>query len=73
MIFRKNYTLGALIAALTISFSTLFAQNSTNKTDFQIHIKKATSSLKLDGDLSDVAWKDAEKVKTRLNSQLKRK
>jgi hypothetical protein len=64
MIFRKNYTLGALIAALTISFSTLFAQNSTNKTDFQIHIKKATSSLKLDGELSDVAWKDAEKVTT---------
>jgi hypothetical protein len=61
---RTHYLLLAFISAFFTAFSPLWAQNSTNKTDFQIHIKKATptSTFKVDGDLSESAWSDAEKV-----------
>jgi hypothetical protein len=60
--YRKIFTTCVFMSALFTAFAPIFAQNSTNKTDFQIHIKKATSPLKIDGDLSDAAWSGAEKV-----------
>jgi Domain of unknown function (DUF5916)/Carbohydrate family 9 binding domain-like len=62
--FCKTYTVGVLMSAFLAFVAPLFAQNSTNKTDFQIHIKKATTPIKLDGDLSEGAWSAAEKVRS---------
>lgn len=59
---KNTYTLYLFIGALFTVFTPLFAQNSTNKTDYQIHIKKAIAPLKVDGDLSESAWSTAEKV-----------
>ncbi len=61
---RKIDATYLLMSALTAFIFPIFAQNSTNKTDFQIHIKKATSPLRIDGDLSDAAWSNAEKVRS---------
>jgi hypothetical protein len=63
MMFKKNIPTCVFLGVLCTLNSALFAQNSTNKTDFQIHIKKATSPIKVDGDLSEGAWTDAEKVR----------
>jgi hypothetical protein len=63
MMYRKFFATFVFIGALFVAFAPLFAQNSTNKTDFQIHIKKANSPVKVDGDLSDAAWSNAEKVR----------
>jgi hypothetical protein len=61
---KNTYTLFLFVGILLAVYSPLFAQNNTNKTDCQIHIKKAISPLKLDGDLSESAWVDAEKVRS---------
>lgn len=61
---RKNNFAFAVFSVLTLAFSTLSAQNSTNKTDYQIHIKKTNAAMKIDGDLSESAWGDAEKVRS---------
>lgn len=61
---KNTYTLGLFTGILFTVCSPLFAQNNTNKTDCQIHIKKAISPLKLDGDLSEAAWAVAEKVRS---------
>ncbi len=61
---KNTYALCLFAVALLSVFTPLFAQNNTNKTDCQIHIKKATSPLKIDGDLSEAAWANAEKVRS---------
>ena len=62
--FRNHYFANVLIGTFTLITLSLSAQNSTNKTDFQIHIKKTTALMKVDGDLSESAWTDAEKVRS---------
>jgi hypothetical protein len=63
MMYRKSIAFCLFMGVLFTACAPLFAQNSTNKTDFQIHIKKTTSPVKVDGDLSDAAWSNAEKVR----------
>ncbi|MDZ7880112.1 MAG: DUF5916 domain-containing protein [Saprospiraceae bacterium] len=60
--YRKNTLLSVLFIALCTLTLPIFAQNSTSKTDFQIHIKKAAAPFRIDGDLSEAAWATAEKV-----------
>ncbi len=60
--YRKIFATCLFLGVFYAFVSPISAQNSTNKTDFQIHIKKATSPIKVDGDLSDAAWANAEKV-----------
>jgi hypothetical protein len=62
IMFGKNNLFGVFLGVLCTFTVPLLAQNSTNKTDFQIHIKKATTPFRVDGDLSETAWADAEKV-----------
>jgi hypothetical protein len=61
--FGKNNLSRVFLGVLCTFTVPLLAQNSTNKTDFQIHIKKATTPFRVDGDLSEAAWADAEKVR----------
>ncbi len=61
--FKNHYFTNVLIGTFILINLSLSAQNSTNKTDFQIHIKKTTAVMKVDGDLSESAWTDAEKVR----------
>jgi len=54
---RKNLLL-ILISILFFSFN-LPAQNVRKNANFQIHIKKSSGGIKIDGLLNDEAWKEA--------------
>ena len=55
------FTLGVVLLGINL----LFAQDSKNQDDekYNIHIKKSTTAIKLDGMLDEDSWKAAEVAK----------
>ncbi len=47
-----------LILTLCLLFITTYAQKKNN--GYQLHIRKATSAIKIDGELNEQAWKNAD-------------
>lgn len=58
---KLYFTVGAILLGINL----LFAQNSKNQDDdkYNIHIKKSTTPIKLDGLLDEDSWKTAEVAK----------
>jgi len=60
---RLNYSI-AVVFIFLIGISPLLAQqkNNTFRTDYQYHIKRTTEPIKIDGDLKEAVWQEAQKA-----------
>jgi Domain of unknown function (DUF5916)/Carbohydrate family 9 binding domain-like len=56
---KKNKTIPLSILAFLLGVFTAYSQKITTQADFQINIKNAQSSIKIDGDLDEKDWQNA--------------
>ncbi|MES1214114.1 MAG: DUF5916 domain-containing protein [Bacteroidota bacterium] len=57
---RPFYFICLFIVLYFLPFGAIAQDTTNSEQKFELHIKKVTSTIKVDGDLSDPAWRDAE-------------